>query len=125
MAVSALTTTVLLAVGVLLLTPLQPVLASPVVETAASHVLPALFGCLALGVLGDDVGGGVIVHKRLLGAVIPFVLCVVLYLAMPEMYNNVQGIIMIVCIPLVYKISKVLYKKGVSPVTMPEDTDTM
>jgi len=120
-AVSALTTMVMLAVGVLLLTPLQPFLQSPVVEAAASHVLPALFGCLALGVLGDDVGGGVIVHKRLLGAVVPFILCVILYLALPDLYNSVQGLIMIVCIPLVYKISKVLYKKGIITVTLPEE----
>lgn len=118
-AVSALTTTVMLAAGVLLLTPLQPFLESPAVEAAASHVLPALFGCLALGVLGNDVGGGVIIHKRLLGAIGPFVLCVILYLIMPELYNSIQGIIMIVCIPLVYKISKILYKKGVITVSMP------
>ena len=122
-AVSALTTTLMLAVGVLLLTPLQPFLESPVVESAATHVLPALFGCLALGVLGDDVGGGVIVHKRLLGAVGPFILCVILYLIMPELYNSIQGLIMIVCIPLVYKISKSLYKKGIITVTLPEEKE--
>ena len=62
-----------------------------------------------------------IVHKRLLGAVVPFILCVILYLALPDLYNSVQGLIMIVCIPLVYKISKVLYKKGIITVTLPEE----
>ena len=112
-AVSSLVTTLMLVIGVLLLTPLQPILSSPVVSTAAGHVLPALFGCLFLGMMSDDVGGGVVIHKRLLGAAGPFVLCIILYLLIPDLYNGLQGIIMILCIPLVYVISKKLYMKGI------------
>lgn len=120
-AVSALTTTVMLGIGVVLLTPLRPVLESPVVSTAATYVLPALFGCLFLGMISDDVGGGVIIHKRLLAAVIPFALCIVLYIIMPDLYEALEGIIMILCIPMVYFISKKMYKKGVITVDMPEE----
>lgn len=117
-AVSSLVTMIMLAVGVVLLTPLQPILESPVVSTAAGHVLPALFGCLFLGMISDDVGGGVVIHKRLLAAVGPFILCIILYLLSPDIYNVLQGLVMIVCIPLVYKISKVMYKKGIITVEM-------
>lgn len=120
-AVSALTTTVMLGIGVVLLTPLRPVLESPVVSTAATYVLPALFGCLFLGMISDDVGGGVIIHKRLLAAVIPFALCIVLYIIMPDLYEALEGIIMILCIPMVYFISKKMYKKGIITVDMPEE----
>ena len=120
-AVSALVTTLMLVVGVLLLTPLQPFLSSPVVSTAATYVLPALFGCLFLGMMSDDVGGGVVIHKRLLAAIVPFVVCIVLYLIIPELYEALEGIIMILCIPMVYLISKRLYKKGVITVDMPEE----
>ena len=120
-AVSALVTTLMLVVGVLLLTPLQPFLSSPVVSTAATYVLSALFGCLFLGMMSDDVGGGVVIHKRLLAAIVPFAVCIVLYLIIPELYEALEGIIMILCIPMVYLISKKLYKKGVITVDMPEE----
>ena len=46
-AVSSLTTIVVLALGVLLLLPLQPVLQSPVLSPAFDNVVPALFGAMA------------------------------------------------------------------------------
>ena len=46
-AVSALVTIVILATGVMILIPLQPVLQSPVLQPAFDNVVPALFGALA------------------------------------------------------------------------------
>ena len=46
-AVSALVTIVILAVGVMILIPLQPVLQAPVLQPAFDNVVPALFGALA------------------------------------------------------------------------------
>ena len=46
-AVSSLVTIVVLALGVLLLIPLQPVLQSPVLQPAFENVVPALFGAMA------------------------------------------------------------------------------
>lgn len=119
-AVSSLVTTVMLILGVILLTPLQSILSSPAVSTAANYVLPALFGCLMLGMVSDDVGGGIVIHKRLLAAVIPFVFCVILYLIIPDLYDALVGVIMIVCIPLIYVISKHLYRKGIITVDIRE-----
>ena len=47
----------------------------------------------------------------------------VIIMIAPELYNSIQGLIMIVCIPLVYKISKSLYKKGIITVTLPEEKE--
>lgn len=57
-AVSSIVTLVLLAIGALLLTPLQPLFSSPAVTVAAGNILPALFGCLAIGAFSKDLGGG-------------------------------------------------------------------
>ncbi len=122
-AVSSLVTLVMLAIGMLLLTPLQPLLSSPVVTTAAGYVLPALFGCLVLGSISDDVGGGVKVRKRLLALIVPFAACIVLYLVMPSMYETLEGFVMILCIPAIYFITKKMYKKGIITVEMPEETE--
>lgn len=122
-AASSLVTLVLLALGMLLLTPLQPFLSSPVVSTAASYVLPALFGCLFLGSVSDDVGGGVLVHKRLLALVIPFAVCVALYLVIPDLYATFEGFVMILCIPAIYFISKKMYQKGIITVELPEERE--
>ena len=46
-AVSSLVTILVLAVGVLLLQPLQPVLSSPTLQPAFDNVVPALFGAMA------------------------------------------------------------------------------
>ena len=46
-AVSSLVTILVLALGVLLLQPLQPVLQSPALQPAFDHVVPALFGAMA------------------------------------------------------------------------------
>ena len=122
-AVSSLVTLAMLAIGMLLLTPLQPLLSSPVVSTAAGYVLPALFGCLFLGSLSDDVGGGVLVHKRLLALAIPFVVCVAIYILIPDLYETFEGFVIILCIPAIYFFTKKLYKKGVITVELPEDKD--
>jgi len=46
-ATSSLVTILVLALGVLLLLPLQPVLQSPVLQPAFDNVVPALFGAMA------------------------------------------------------------------------------
>lgn len=45
-ATSSLVTTAVIALGVLLLTPLQPILSNPVLAPAFNNVVPALFGAL-------------------------------------------------------------------------------
>jgi len=122
-AVSSMVTLVLLAVGVLLMTPLQPVLSSEAVSIAAGNVLPALFGCLALGAVDNNLGGGVKSKNRILGAILPFALCVIAYLIIPDIYGLWQGFVMIICIPIVYLCTKILYRKGFIKVILPKEEE--
>ena len=55
-AVSSLVTIVILALGVLLLQPLQPLLQSPVLQPAFDNVVPALFGALAYKYYRKNIG---------------------------------------------------------------------
>lgn len=118
---SSMVTLVMIFIGVLLMAPLKPFFDLPVVSTAANYVLPALFGCLILSMFSNDVGGGVIIKKRLHAAVIPFIACIIIYLLIPDLYGIAQGFVMILCIPAVYLITKHMYKKGKITVELPEE----
>lgn len=123
-AVSSLTTMIIIAVGALLLTPLKPILELPQVTTATQYVLPALFGCLMLSIFSKNAGGGTVFHGHLKALIIPFIIAAALYLyIIPEYYELYQGFIIIGCIPLLYAITKIMYKKGIIKVEMKEDQE--
>ncbi len=120
--VSSLVTMGMIAIGVLLLTPLEPLLTSPVVETAANYVLPALFGCIILTSFGEHVGGGVVIHGRLKTMILPVIIAAALYFfIVPDIYEDYQGFIAIGLLIIIYATSKIMYKKGSVVVEMPED----
>ena len=79
-ATSSLVTIVVLALGVILLIPLQPVLQNPVLQPAFDNVVPALFGAMAC--------------KYYLGnmkiAVIPLILMSLLFLFVPSLLGSVS-----------------------------------
>ncbi len=120
-AASSAVTLIFLALGVVLLTPLKPMLESDVVTTATKYVLPALFGCMSIMTFSRNIGGGVKIYGRGLALILPVVICAVLFLfVMPEKYGLYQGVIALVLIPLIYVSNKILYKKGKITVEMPE-----
>ena len=82
-AASALTTTAVIAVGVLLLIPLQPILSSPVLAPAFDNVVPALFGALAYQYF----------RKGIRIVVIPLVLMSLLCVLVPSMIGSVGFLI--------------------------------
>lgn len=123
-AASSLVTIVMLALAVLLLVPIKPFLESEAVVTATTYVLPALFGCMVLTLFSNNVGGGVTIHGRLKAAVIPTAICAILFFfVIPDLYESIEGIIMVICIPAVWFITKKLYKMGKIQVDLgtPED----
>ena len=122
--VTSLITMGMIAIGVLLLTPLKPFLTSDIVSTAANYVLPALFGCIILSSFGEHVGGGVVIHGRLKTMILPVIIAVALYFfIIPEQYGDYQGFIAIGLLVIIYATSKIMYKKGMVVVEMPEDTE--
>ncbi len=122
--VTSLVTMLMLAIGALLLVPLNPILTSGVVSTAADYVLPALFGCIILGSFGEHIGGGVVIHGRLKTMILPVIIAAALYFfIIPEQYENYQGFIAIGLLVIIYATSNIMYKKGMVVVELPEDTE--
>ena len=82
-ATSALVTIVVLALGVLLLIPLQPVLQSPVLAPAFDNVVPALFGAMAYKYYRKDP----------LLALIPLTAMIVLFTLVPSLTSSTSFMI--------------------------------
>ena len=83
-ATSSLVTIAVLALGVLLLTPLQPVLSSPALQPAFSNVVPALFGAMAYKYFRKDI--------RL--ALIPLAAMTILFILVPSLTGSTSMMIL-------------------------------
>ena len=99
-AVSAITTTVVIVIGVLLLVPLQPVLQSEVLQPAFNNVVPALFSALGLKYFA----------KSLRLSAPPLILMSVLCIVMPSLINQ-TGTMMIPVGALALVLGYFLWKK--------------
>ena len=100
-ATSAITTTVVIVIGVICMVPLQPILQSEVLLPAFNNVVPALFGALGLKYFA----------KSPQIAIIPLVLVSLLCIFVPSMINQ-SSLLMIPCGALALIIGFVLFKKG-------------
>ena len=99
-AASALTTTAVIALGVMLLIPLQPVLSSPVLAPAFDNVVPALFGALAYQYF----------RKGVKIVVLPLLVMTALCVAVPSMIGSV-GFLIIPSGAMAIGIGYVLWKR--------------
>ena len=100
-ATSSLVTILVLALGVLLLVPLQPILQNPVLQPAFENVVPALFGAMA--------------YKYYRGnmkiALFPLVIMSVLFVLLPSLIGSTSFMI----IPsgaIALGVAYLIYKKG-------------
>lgn len=100
-AVSAITTTLVIVVGVILLVPLQPVLQSETLLPAFNNVVPALFGALGLKYF----------VKSPKIAVIPLLAICLLCIFVPSMISQTSTLI-IPAGALALAIGFILFKKG-------------
>ena len=82
-ATSSLVTILVLAVGVLALTPLQPLLQSPTLQPAFDNVVPALFGAMAYKYY----------RKNMSIAVAPLVVMSVLFMLVPSLVGSTSFMI--------------------------------
>ena len=94
-------TTLILVIGVCLLSMLTPVLNSPVLAPAFENILPALFGGLAV----------VYVSKNWKLSIAPLVFMVALFLAVPSLAGSV-GVLVPVGVLIALGAARVIYKKG-------------
>lgn len=102
-AVSSIVTTVIIILGVILITPLTPILDAPVLAPAFAQILPALFGGL----------GVVFVSKNWKIAVAPVVLMLALFIFVPALNASTVGIMVPVGVLFTIGVSRILYKKHV------------
>ncbi len=100
-ATSSIVTTLVLVVGVCLLTLVAPILDSPVLKPAFDNILPALFGGLAV----------VYVSKNWKIALAPLIFMVVLFLLVPSLAGSV-GILVPVGVIIALVAARIMYKKG-------------
>lgn len=108
-AASSIVTTLVIAVGVVLLVPLQPVLTAPAVQTATTYMLPALFGSLLLGMFNENCGEYV-AKGKLKSIILPVFLVVLINLFYP--LSGKEGIAMIGVMILSVASAYVLLKTG-------------
>ena len=101
-AVSSIVTTLIIILGVLLITPLTPVLNAPVLAPAFAQILPVLFGGL----------GVVFISKNWKIAVAPVLLMLVLFIFVPALNAGTVGIMVPVGVLFTLGVSRILYKKG-------------
>jgi len=101
-AVSSIVTTVIILFGVLLITPLTPVLEAPVLAPAFAQILPALFGGL----------GVAFISKNWRIAIAPVALMLILFIAIPALNSSTVGIMVPVSVLFTLGVSRILYKKG-------------
>ena len=101
-AVSSIVTTVIVALGVLLIVPLSPILESPVLTPAFDQMLPALFGAL----------GVALISKNWKIAVAPILLMLVLFIFVPALDSGMVGIMVPVGVVFTIVASRIMYKKN-------------
>ena len=101
-AISSIVTIFIIILGVLLITPLTPVLSSPALKPAFDQMIPALFGGL----------GVAFVSRNAKLAVAPVVLMLILFIFVPALDSGTVGIMVPVSVIFTLIISRIMYKKG-------------
>jgi len=107
--VSSMLTILIIALGVLLLVPLEPILQLPAIKTATDYMLPALFGALALSLLKSS--GDIQVKGAWKAGLVPFVLILVINLFIYPL-AGLEGVALILMIPLTILCARIIHKKG-------------
>ena len=102
-ATSSIVTTLIVALGVVLIVPLTPILSAPVLQPAFEQILPALFGGL----------GVAFVSKNWKIAVAPVILMLGLFIFVPALNSGTVGIMVPVSAIFTIVIARILYKRGV------------
>ena len=99
-AVSSLVTTLVIALGVLMIAPLRPILEAPTLQPAFNNVVPALFGAMAFQYFRKE--------KRVIA--IPLVLMSLLFIFVPSLISSV-GFLMLLSGAITIGHSYLLFKK--------------
>ena len=100
-ATASIVTTIIIAVGIVLFVPLQPLLSSPKLKPAFDNILPSLFGGL----------GVVYISRNWKVAIAPVLFMILLFICVPSLASSV-GILVPVGILIALGCARLMYKKG-------------
>ncbi|MBO5109154.1 MAG: hypothetical protein J6D21_00415 [Clostridia bacterium] len=100
-ATSSIVTTIIIALGVAVLSLITPILESPVLAPAFDNILPALFGGL----------GVVYISKNWKLSIAPIVFMLALFLCVPSLASSV-GVLVPVGALIALGAARIMYKKG-------------
>lgn len=107
-AISSIVTTIVIILGVILLVPLSSFFTNEYVIIASNHIIPALFGALFLSFVDGNTST---VKGQWKAAIVPFIVVMILhYLIYP--IKGLEGIVILIMIPVTLFSAKVLHKKG-------------
>ena len=109
--VSSIVTLVILFIGVLLIAPLKGVLENPYISTASNYLLPALFGCMTLGMIGRGSGKTYVKNKLLIMIVPAGIISVLTIMGIAS--TGMAGSLILVMIPVTILCARILWKLGV------------
>ena len=101
-ATSSIVTTLIIILGVICIVPLTPVLEAPVLEPAFQQILPALFGGL----------GVAFVSKNWKISIMPILLMLILFIAIPALNEGTVGIMVPVSALFTMAVARIMYKRG-------------
>lgn len=107
-AASALTTTIIIGVGVILLVPLTPILNHPSLKPAFDNILPALFGGLAVAWIASRTAG----FSQWKVAIMPLILAIIVIMAMGGHAGRLIGILIPGLGLASILFARLMYKKG-------------
>ena len=117
-AVSSIVTIIILAVAAALSSLIQPVFQTPFMVTAKDYVIPALFGAMALGLLGTGANTSGKIVKGATKGVIPVIIIVSVVAIVARMGGagstllGLAGILIVLMIPVAILSSWIMFKKG-------------
>ena len=100
-ATASIVTTLIIAAGIFLFVPLQPLLSSDKLKPAFDNILPSLFGGL----------GTVYISRNWKVSVVPVLFMVILFVAVPSLASSV-GVLVPVGILIALGAARIMYKKG-------------
>lgn len=110
--ISGMVTMVVIAVGLLLLVPLEPVLTSPTVTTATSYIMPALYGSMEIAAFTSKSAGEYrATGKPIIAAINVALVLLFNYFIIPV--KGKEGYAMLIMLLVTVFLAKILYDKGI------------
>lgn len=124
-AVCSIMTIIILTLGVLLGSLIAPVFELPAVKTASGYLVPALFGSMALGLFASSSNGKKVVKGGMMGVLPVLIIVSVLALAVRifagASLGGMEGLLIIVMLPISLISSRIMWKKGIIKVVPKEE----